>query len=659
VAVVTAAITCSTLIAPLPVGAAAAAIPVTGRVNITAAGAQAAGQTTGTTALSVDGRHVAFSTTARLVTTDTNANQDTYLRDRVAGTVERVSLTDADGQIGGDAELCGMTRDARYVAFVAYGNGLAVPAQTEVYLRDRVLGTTKLVSASSGGAPALPPPGKGVGAVSWSDACALSDDGRYVAFVAYADNLVPGDANDGGQDVYRRDVQTGTTIRASVSTGGAAANEAAFDLAMTADGNTIAFGSGATNLVAGDTNASSDIFLRTVSPAGTVRISTKANGAQVIANAGSPAMTPDGSKIAFASSSSELVAGDPFDDTDIFVKTKATGAIKRASVQPGGQSLGGNAWATAISDDGTKVAFTVRRGTGGLGTPDDVYLRDLTTGVVSNVSATPGGGTSNGTSEWPAISGDGRAVAFRSSASNLVRKDTNGVADAFVRDAAVILTPFGSTQTLVTQQYADFEGRAPTAAELAEWKARIVNGERTPDQVIDDFAHGATFAGKRAPMIRLYWAFFLRAPDQAGLDHWTKKLSSGTTLAKVAKHFAASSEFQSKYGSKSNVQFVTLIYQNIFDRDPDPQGRSYWTKKLDSKTKTRGDVMVNFSESSEGKRVLAPLTDTILHVLGMLRTMPSKAYLDLTLGAVKGTWVSPMQVASIRASGGYAARIQP
>ncbi|WP_421120511.1 DUF4214 domain-containing protein [Aquihabitans daechungensis] len=160
-------------------------------------------------------------------------------------------------------------------------------------------------------------------------------------------------------------------------------------------------------------------------------------------------------------------------------------------------------------------------------------------------------------------------------------------------------------------------------------------------------------------MIRLYWAFFLRAPDQAGLDYWTKKLSTGTTLSKVAKHFAASSEFQTKYGSKTNSQFITLIYQNIFDRDPDPAGLAFWTKKLDTKAKTRGDVMVNFSESSEGRRDLAPQTDTILHVLGMLRAMPSKTYLDLTLGNLKGAWISPKQVASLRAGGSYAARVTP
>ena len=653
-----AALAGSVLVTPDPAAAATASSPVTSRISVSAAGSQVTGDIPNTTAISANGRHVAFSTDAALIAADTNGHQDTYLRDRVAATVERVSLNDADDQIAGDADVCGMSRDARYVAFVGTGAGLPVPDQSEVYLRDRTLGTTKLVSASSAGVAAVPPPGKEVGAVSWSDACPISDNGRYVAFVGYADNLVSGDGNSGAQDIYRRDVQTGTTIRASVSTAGTAASQYAADPTMSADGNVIGFASDATNLVAGDTNNSADVFVRTVSPAGTERISTKTNGAQVIANAGSPSLTADGTKVAFAASSGEYVSGDTNNQSDVFVKVRATGALTRASVLANGQSMAGGAWSVSISDDGAKVAFTVRRGTAG-GFPDDVYVRDLATTTITNASAAPGGALANGTADWPALSGDGRAVVFRSTAWDLVRKDTNGTRDVFVRDTAVILTPFATLDALVKQQFADFEGRAPTAAELAEWKARITNGERTPDQVIDDLAHGTTFAGKRGPMIRLYWAFFLRAPDKAGLDYWTNKLSTGWTLPKVAKQFAASSEFQTKYGSKTNPQFVTLIYQNIFDRDPDPEGLAYWTGKLDAKTKTRGDVMVNFSESSEGKRDLAPQTDTILHFLGMLKAMPSKVYLDLTLNTLKGPWISHLQAGTIRAGGSYAARVTP
>lgn len=176
----------------------------------------------------------------------------------------------------------------------------------------------------------------------------------------------------------------------------------------------------------------------------------------------------------------------------------------------------------------------------------------------------------------------------------------------FVRDFQQDLTPFATPAALIQQQYVDFEGRQPTAAELTEWKARFSNGERTPDELIDALAHGTTWSAKRAPLTRLYWAYFLRAPDSSGMTYWTNQLTNGKKLSAVAKQFSTSSEFQTKYGSLSNQAFVMNIYQNIFNRDPDPGGLAYWTNKLATKQKTRGDVMVSFSESNEGKRVLAP-----------------------------------------------------
>ena len=162
------------------------------------------------------------------------------------------------------------------------------------------------------------------------------------------------------------------------------------------------------------------------------------------------------------------------------------------------------------------------------------------------------------------------------------------------------------------------------AGELATWKDRFTWGERSPDELVDDLAHASTWAGKRAPLTRLYWAFFHRVPDTGGMAFWTGQLTGGKTLAQIAKAFSGSSEFQNTYGSLSNQAFVTLIYQNIFQRNPDPGGLAYWTGRLDAKAKTRGDVMVAFSESSEGKRVLAPQVDTVLLFLGLWAKMPTQ-----------------------------------
>ena len=649
----------SVVLTTSPAGATPVTIAITSRVSVTSAGAEVDANPSTWTPMSADGRYVAFGTSGALDPHDTNDGFDAYVRDRVAGTTTRVSLTDADTQIGSWAEPCGISRNGRFVGFVGQGSGLPVPDRNQLYLRDRTLGTTTLVSRASDGTPAGPGPNDNA-SVYAADRCPISDNGRYVAFESLATNLVPGDGNPDEDDVFRRDLQSSTTIRISASTGGAAANDHAGGTAMSADGNTIAFVSDADDLVANDTNDNSDVFVRTVSPNTMSRATTKANGAQVYGGPGSPSITGDGTKVAFASNSSDLDPGGT-GQPQVFVKVRASGAIAKVSTDSGGQSLGAGAGYPSISDDGQHVAFICDRPDGTEGDPnkvEDVYLKDTGTGHLTTISVTPSGSTGNKLSLRPTISGNGTAVGFTSTATDLVRNDTNAGSDVFVRDLAVDIAPFVSTTALVKQQFVDLLGRQPSATELTEWKAKLSNGERSPDQLIDDLAHGA-FAAKRAPMIRLYWAFFLRAPDKSGLDYWTGKLSAGKSLASVAAQFATSSEFQTKYGSKTNSQFVTLIYQNIFTRNPDPSGLTYWTKKLDTKAKTRGDVMVNFSESSEGKRVLAPQTDTILHELGMLRVMPSKLFLDLTLGAIKGDWVSQEQVATLRTSSGYAARITP
>lgn len=102
----------------------------------------------------------------------------------------------------------------------------------------------------------------------------------------------------------------------------------------------------------------------------------------------------------------------------------------------------------------------------------------------------------------------------------------------------------------------------------------------------------------RAEVIRLYKAFFGRLPDSSGLDHWVDARRSGVGLNQVAEAFAASAEFINSYGSLSNQQFVGLVYQNVLRRSPDGDGLNHWTGVLNS-GKSRGDVMVGFSESDE------------------------------------------------------------
>jgi hypothetical protein len=163
----------------------------------------------------------------------------------------------------------------------------------------------------------------------------------------------------------------------------------------------------------------------------------------------------------------------------------------------------------------------------------------------------------------------------------------------------------------------------------------IQNGTTTSEAWIAGMRNRAEWAGTRAPVTRLYAAYFGRLPDKSGLEYWAGKLRSGTSLSKLSATFAASSEFQRKYGSLSNRQFVLLIYQNVLKRSADQAGVDYWTRKLDGGT-SRGVVMTNFSESSENVRKTGPTVDTVLLYAGMLRRMPTAAELTTALDDLAG-----------------------
>ncbi|MBA3877338.1 MAG: hypothetical protein C0498_10435, partial [Anaerolinea sp.] len=273
----------------------------------------------------------------------------------------------------------------------------------------------------------------------------ISGDGRYVAFSSQAANFVPGDTSV--EDIFVRDRSTGLTARVSVSTTGEPGDSYSYDPSISADGRYVAFTSDATNLVPGDTNARPDVFVHDRTTGATTRVSVTSAGGQAVLGglfgSSSPAISADGRYVAFSSSMSDLVSGDGNAAADVFVHDRATGETTIVSVSTAG--LAGNSWSfgPAISADGRFVAFTSDAGDL---VPDDgngqtdVFVRDRTTGTTERVSVDSSGGEASGWSAEPTISGDGGLVAFRSSAADLVGGDTNGVDDIFVRDRAGGLT---------------------------------------------------------------------------------------------------------------------------------------------------------------------------------------------------------------------------
>ncbi len=261
-----------------------------------------------------------------------------------------------------------------------------------------------------------------------SSGASLSGDGRYVGFQSAANNLVPDDTNI-SHDAFVHDLQTGQTERVSISSSGEEADETSGGATLAADGRYVTFQSEATNLVGGDTNGTTDIFVRDLESGVTERVSVASDGTQGNYGSVSSEISADGRYVAFTSYATTLVPNDVNGYTpDIFVHDRLTGATTLVSVASDGTQANDAAERPAISADGRWVAF---RSEADNLVPDDTngwmdtFLHDRETGQTTRVSVNSDGTQGDGPSYSPALSADGRYVAFESEASNLVPNDTN------------------------------------------------------------------------------------------------------------------------------------------------------------------------------------------------------------------------------------------
>ncbi len=263
----------------------------------------------------------------------------------------------------------------------------------------------------------------------------ISANNRFVAFESDAWNLVPGDTNN-WTDVFVRDRQTGTTERVSVDSGGAQGNERSNDPSISADGRFVAFHSIATNLDANDSNGVTDVFVHDRQSGLTERVSLDSGGGQWNGFSGFPSISADGRFVAF-DSVAPLDVLDTNGFGDVFVRDRQSGTTELVSVDSGGAQGNNGSQYSSISADGRFVAFesfATNLVAGDTNLLIDIFVRDRQSGTTERVSLSTGGAQGNQDSEKPSISADGRFVAFHGQASNLVGGDTNGVADVFVRD---------------------------------------------------------------------------------------------------------------------------------------------------------------------------------------------------------------------------------
>jgi Tol biopolymer transport system component len=382
--------------------------------------------------ISADGRYVAFiSNSTNLVAgddaTDFSVN-DIFVRDRVAGTTTRVSVSTAGVEANAGSDEPRISANGRYVTFSSSASNLVendTNGVTDVFVHDRFAGTTTRVSVSTAGVQG--------GGFSFSPS--ISGDGRYVAFISAASNLVAGDTNN-APDVFLHDRNTGETRRVSVS------RKTSDIAAISADGRYVAFSSFADDL--GVNNGTSNAYVYDIVAAITTPVVIKGpDGLPVAAAPSRIEISGDGRYVLFSSVSffGPIVDGDTNGALDAFVHDRVTGETTAVSVNSAGdvgnQGIATYPYAFGISADGRYVVFDspstnlVAGDTNGV---LDVFVHDRTSGRTTRVSVNSAGAQGNGESFYPAVNADGSLIAFTSQASNLVASDTNGAWDVFLHE---------------------------------------------------------------------------------------------------------------------------------------------------------------------------------------------------------------------------------
>jgi hypothetical protein len=323
----------------------------TGTMSLVSVGPQnaLANDASGKPSISADGKTVVFSSMAsNLVTGDTNTMRDIFAYSTASKTVVLVSKSQSGSMANGSSDSPVVSSDGKYVAFVSVASNLtagSVNSNGEVFVKNLTSGAVERVSAPTGAGAA-------------NGACnspAISADGLTVAFDSVATNLASGDSN-GYRDIFVR--KAGVTMLVSASKNGALGNGSSSVPLLTAAGDKVAFSSNASNLVSSDTNGVGDVFLKTLSGGDVVRVSESSSGQQANAASTLLSISADGRYVAFSSAATNLVSGDTNGKTDVFVKDTSSGALLRISVSDSGVQGNGDTLFADLSGDGAFVAFS-------------------------------------------------------------------------------------------------------------------------------------------------------------------------------------------------------------------------------------------------------------------------------------------------------------
>lgn len=178
--------------------------------------------------------------------------------------------------------------------------------------------------------------------------------------------------------------------------------------------------------------------------------------------------------------------------------------------------------------------------------------------------------------------------------------------------------PYASVKDFVHQQYLDLLNRGPEREGAEYWEAALAGGRVGRNAFVEQLVRSPEFAGRLAPVARLYHAVFGRLPDREGLRYWA---ASGAPLLDVAQHFTSSAEFRARYGELDDAGFVRQLYRNVLEREADTAGAGHWQRSL-AEGASRGRVVLGFSESPELQRRSGPWVQALMLYVGLLGRDP-------------------------------------
>ena len=371
--------------------------------------------------LSADGSTVAFDSFAmNLDPGDPDDLSDVYVKDLATGDIVLAS-TNGDGVKGNNSSMnASLAPGGSRVAFDSAASNLDEADTTpdaDIYVKDLGTGDLTLASATSVGV-------KGDGS---SIMPSLSADGSMVAFSSSSANLDEADM-DVSVDIYVKDLGTGAIRLVSTASDGTKGNGDSSDVALSADGSTVAFSSTSTNLDPADMDSDADLYVKDLTTGAVTLASTSDEDVKGNGLSFGPSLSADGSAVAFSSFATNLDPADDHFDEDVYVKDLVTGGLVLASTADDGTKGDAASGGPSLSADGSAVAFHSSASNldpGHTGT-SDVYVKVLATGDISLVSSPD--------SFRPSMSANGAFVAFESSANIVSPPDDDTFADIYVRE---------------------------------------------------------------------------------------------------------------------------------------------------------------------------------------------------------------------------------